>query len=60
MKTIFFKLLASIVLVSFGNSNQDTLNLYFEQHEESLTKLFKTQIFPQISPRLFSKLVFPY
>jgi hypothetical protein len=43
---VISQLLVSILLLSFGISYQYTVNLYFEQHEEALTELFKTKVFP--------------
>jgi hypothetical protein len=43
---VISQLLVSILLLSFGISDQYTVNLYFEQHEEALTELFEIQVFP--------------
>jgi len=43
----FNKLIYCIVLLSSGMSEQYTVNLYFELHEEALSELFKTWPAPQ-------------
>ncbi len=46
MRKAFFQLLTSILFLSVGLSDQYSVNLYFEQTEEALSTLFKTQVFP--------------